>query len=78
MKFKNFLNFHKHKNQTYTIRLIIEIDGNIHEKAIIKEYDKIREFLLKETEYKIIRFSNQEILNDVEKVCKRILQTINK
>ena len=51
-------------------KLIIEIDGGIHEKQ--KEYDKTRKEILKLKEYQILRFKNEDILNNLEGVLIQI------
>ena len=50
-------------------RLIIEVDGEIHKK---KEYDSVRDKYFTELDYKILRFRNEEIENDVKKVVEEI------
>ncbi|MEA1882217.1 MAG: endonuclease domain-containing protein [Candidatus Marinimicrobia bacterium] len=47
---------HEHK-------LIIEIDGGIHETQ--KDYDILRSYILNQLGYTIIRFANEEILDDL-------------
>ncbi len=51
-------------------KLIIEIDGKIHEKQI--EKDLKRTEILNSLGYKVIRFNNEEIESDVEKVLGKI------
>lgn len=52
-------------------KLIIEVDGKIHEYQL--EKDEERELLLKEKKgYKILRFTNLEVLNDVQAVIAKI------
>ncbi|MFA4833765.1 MAG: endonuclease domain-containing protein [Patescibacteria group bacterium] len=53
-------------------RLIIEIDGGVHNKREIKEVDLIREDILKQAGYKIIRFKNKEVENNIEAVLNKI------
>ncbi len=54
----------------HELQLIIEVDGGIHEQQ--KEYDKIRQQLLELMMYKIIRFNNEEVMNEVEGVAEKI------
>ncbi len=51
-------------------RTVIEIDGEIHKFQ--KEYDKNRTEVIKEHGYSVIRFTNNEVLEDVGKVVKQI------
>lgn len=57
-------------------KLIIEIDGSIHKKKEIKAYDKLREYLLKESWYHILRFTNDMIESSIEDVLKKIREFI--
>ena len=50
--------------------LIVEIDGGIHDRQV--EYDRIREDVLKEMGYRIIRFKNEEVLCNWDDVAKRL------
>jgi very-short-patch-repair endonuclease len=51
-------------------RLVIEIDGGIHETQ--KDYDSMRETALKKNGLRVIRFSNQEVINDVDLVIQKL------
>ncbi|MDD3645918.1 MAG: DUF559 domain-containing protein [Candidatus Gracilibacteria bacterium] len=48
------------------LRLIIELDGKIHDEKVRKEYDEERENLLRNYGFEIIRFKNEDILNNSE------------
>jgi very-short-patch-repair endonuclease len=52
--------------------LIIELDGGIHEKPDVKERDEGRESDLKNLGLTIIRFKNEEIESDLDKVLNEI------
>jgi len=56
--------------------LIIEVDGKIHDRQI--EEDSERTKILEHEGYSVIRFSNDEILNDIEKVVSTIKKQIEK
>lgn len=51
-------------------KIVIEIDGKIHEKQ--KEYDEGREAEMEKFEIKVIRFNNEEIFQDLDRVVERI------
>ncbi|HNW81698.1 MAG TPA: endonuclease domain-containing protein [bacterium] len=51
-------------------RLVVEIDGGIHEKQ--KDYDELREYIIKSLGYKMIRFTNEEINHDLDNVVKKL------
>jgi len=53
-------------------RLIIEIDGDIHDIKEIKENDVERTTNLEKLGYKVIRFQNNEVLNNLEQVLIKI------
>ena len=55
-------------------RLIIEIDGKIHEKQ--KEYDEYRTYLLNNLGYKVIRFQNEEVIDKTSNVLKKLITSI--
>ncbi len=53
-------------------KLIIEVDGKYHENDDIKEYDKLRTDLFEKLDYKVIRFTNEEVLADTNNVINKI------
>jgi len=58
-------------------KLVIEIDGKIHDDICRKEYDEIREKELKARELDILRFTNEQVLNDIKGVLNIIYQRIS-
>jgi very-short-patch-repair endonuclease len=57
-------------------RLIIEIDGGIHEHENIQEHDENRTAELERLGITVIRFSNDEVINSKELVLKKIIAII--
>ncbi|MBK8624031.1 MAG: DUF559 domain-containing protein [Saprospiraceae bacterium] len=55
----------------FEFKLIIEIDGSIHQEQI--EYDKERENDIKALGYKVLRFSNDEVLLRWDEVEKKVM-----
>ena len=53
-------------------KLVIELDGNFHTEAETKENDKSRTNLLNELGITVLRFWNEEVMKDTEKVIKKI------
>ena len=51
-------------------KLVVEVDGEIHLSQ--KDYDEGRTAELERFDLKIIRFTNQEVLNDVNRVVDEI------
>ena len=52
--------------------LVIEVDGGYHSEPRQKEDDQLREEKLEEMGYHIIRFSNEEVLYDIDNVLNQI------
>ncbi len=46
--------------------LIIEVDGPVHEKQ--KEYDAMRQSFLESLGYRVVRFTNEQVLHDIQGV----------
>jgi len=53
-------------------KLIIEVDGGYHKTATQKEADELRTQILNEFGYKVIRFTNAEVIGAIDKVLKTI------
>jgi very-short-patch-repair endonuclease len=53
-------------------RLVIEIDGGQHNCSDSTEYDKLRENYMNSLSIKTIRFSNSDILQNMDSVLSRI------
>ncbi|MDC0977684.1 endonuclease domain-containing protein [bacterium] len=59
------VDFYCHK-----LKLAIELDGYIHIKQ--KEYDKIRQSLIETEGIRFLRFTNEEIINNLDSVLSRL------
>lgn len=53
-------------------KLIIEVDWWIHKLSNILKLDKIKEELIKNRWFKLLRFTNEQVLNNIEKVITEI------
>lgn len=53
-------------------KLAIELDGNFHREAGVKEYDATRTVLLNEAGITVLRFWNEEVISHPEKVLEKI------
>ena len=72
--FENFvLDFYCHEE-----KLCIEADGSIHNQKEVMEYDQDRTRLLNEHEIIVLRFTNYEIINNIEIVLSKIISHINR
>ncbi len=68
----------EHESRSYFIadffffekKLIVEIDGSVHKAQV--EYDRIREDILKDMGYSIVRFSNEDVLKNWDKVAENL------
>lgn len=58
-------------------RLAIEVDGKIHDTKENQEYDKSRTACLNEFKIEVLRFTNDEVLNDLETVLQKIRERIS-
>ena len=60
----------------HELKLIIEIDGSIHYEEEVSEHDKIRQRILENKGYIVIRYSNHKILDDIDSVVSNIMMAI--
>jgi len=60
----------------YKCKLVIELDGRIHNEITVKERDIEREKIIKEFGIKVIRFSNEQVFNEIDKVLYQIQKAI--
>jgi very-short-patch-repair endonuclease len=56
----------------HTAKLVIEIDGKSHDAITSQEYDKIRTERLESFGLKVIRFTNQQVLENADNVNDEI------
>ena len=56
----------------HKLKLVIEIDGSIHDNDEVKLNDEERQKLIEEDGLTVMRFKNAEILNDIANVLKVI------
>lgn len=62
---------------SYEIRLVIELDGKHHQHASCLEYDLNRTAEMQASDITVIRFANQEVIDDIDKVLAQISKTID-
>lgn len=58
----------------HEIKLVIELDGSVHDKKEIAEYDAGREKELKELGMNVIRFKNEEVMTSMKSVLNSIAE----
>ena len=56
-------------------KLIIEVDGDIHKNQV--EYDEGRTYILNDIGYRVIRFSNNTVLKNIDNVIEKIKTELN-
>lgn len=59
-----------------SLRLAIEIDGDIHEQKNVRKMDKIRQEQIESLGITFLRYTNKEIINEISKIKKEILSFI--
>jgi len=57
----------------YSANLVIEIDGMKHNSPIQKKYDDERTCELEEIGLMVLRFTNKEVLKDLDQVINKII-----
>ena len=57
--------------------LIIEVDGKYHNTKEQQEADNLRIDILQELGYKVIRFTNEEVVGNIEEVIKKITKELH-
>ena len=53
-------------------KLVIEVDGGIHNDLDQNEYDIGRTNMLEKYDIKVLRFTNDRVINDIEAVIREI------
>ena len=53
-------------------KLVVEVDGGYHSTSEQKEYDEQRTIILNKKGFSLIRFTNQEVLEDLKSVLQKI------
>jgi len=59
-------------------KLVIEVDGSIHDLDAIKQNDKEKETCLINNGYSVARFTNKEVMTQAETVLEKIKSIISK
>jgi MurNAc alpha-1-phosphate uridylyltransferase len=60
----------------HTLKLVIEIDGSVHNKTDVKITDAIRQKKIEDLGIKVIRFTNQQVKNSPENILEKIIEKI--
>ena len=62
----------------HSLKLVIEVDGSIHNDPAVKLYDERRQSELEKNGLTVIRFTNEQVNNHLEQVQKVIENIIIK
>ena len=57
--------------------LVVEVDGGYHSEPRLQEDDRLREEYLERMGYHVIRFTNEEVLYNIEYVIEQIENYFN-
>lgn len=57
-------------------KLIIEVDGSVHNNLEVAEHDFERQKIIEGLGFKVIRFTNKEVIENTEEVLKKIKQIL--
>lgn len=58
-------------------RLVIEVDGGIHDTAEQKEHDEYRTDWLESKGFKVVRYTNRQVLSDINNTIESIRKELN-
>lgn len=61
----------------YTAKLVIEIDGEVHDNSFQKERDLERTRILNNMGLREIRFRNEDVLNNIDLVLSKIAEELS-
>ena len=53
-------------------KLVVEVDGRMHSLAVVKEYDAGRTHEIEKLGITVIRFTNEEVIKDINEVLEKI------
>jgi very-short-patch-repair endonuclease len=55
---------------SYDLKLVIELDGITHQFEDVQEKDKIKQEKLESLGLKVLRFEDEEVINDIDNVLR--------
>lgn len=59
------------------LKLVIEVDGGIHQMEKQAEYDMGRDSFMQDKGITVLRFTNEEVMTNIDNVLKQISVTAN-
>lgn len=61
----------------HAAKLVIELDGSVHDSSDQQEYDNNRTYILNEFGLIVIRFRNEEVIENKENVLRKIAEFLS-
>ncbi|MFC2131855.1 endonuclease domain-containing protein [Bacteroidota bacterium] len=61
---------------SYALKLVIEVDGISHETDEVKQNDKVKDEYIRSVGFNILRFTDEEVLGNPNKVVSEIEEYI--
>ncbi len=61
----------------HKLKLVIELDGSVHDNEEVKKNDALRQKLIEEDGLNLIRFTNKEVMNNIQNVLALLAQKYN-
>jgi very-short-patch-repair endonuclease len=61
----------------HATRLVVELDGGVHDSVEQQDYDANRTYMLEDFGITVIRFRNEDVFNDIDSVLRTIMETLN-
>lgn len=54
----------------HKVKLVIEIDGDVHDNLDVKRQDEVKEKDLKEAGLSVVRFRNEVVIREIESIIR--------
>lgn len=61
----------------FPLKLIVEVDGRSHDDPKVKQNDEVRQRILEEAGFTVLRFTDDEVLTDLDSVAEKLGLWIN-
>ncbi|GAB3972538.1 hypothetical protein GCM10028806_24660 [Spirosoma terrae] len=61
----------------HAAKLVVELDGSVHDSSDQQEYDANRTYILEEFGLTVIRFRNEEVIGNKENVLRKIAEFLS-
>jgi imidazole glycerol-phosphate synthase subunit HisF len=56
----------------FKLKLLIEVDGLVHTKEEVRKNDEVRQKIIESEGIKVLRFTNDEVMKQLETVIEKI------